>query len=159
MGRRASQRSGRTERFGGPVEAAGLGAVERGGRLDQRDDMWRVGNDGVGGKNGMRTVADRVTAIGVRMARLAAIMGGAHVSTLARRLGYRGVVSLMVCGDGIRRGLRIWWQGVPNCVGIGAHDASFDQRERHHGCKQPRRPRFGDAAHRDVSWTTAPLAL
>ncbi len=139
------------ERFRRTVEARGLGAVECGSRPNQRcriqdDKRNRNGS----GQNGLPAMTDEVATVERRMAGSVAIVRGAGVPRLAcRGLEEVPAPGQVVCcvdrgGCMLRRG-----QGVSRSVGIGADNAGRNQRKRHCGCKQPGRPRFGTAAHRE----------
>jgi len=111
----------------------------------------------MGDENGLRkdrrpAVAQGVAAIEGRLARPVATVRVADMS----RLGYGRLarVSMMygvVCRVTRGYGVLVRGQGMPRRVGIRADRTSHHQRKRSHGCKQPRRPRCGIAAHRRLS--------
>ena len=144
------ERSGRRERFGRPVETAGVGAVERGGRLYGRGRKQRCGNDRDRGKDGLPAVADRIATVGEWP-----VPSQSWAPPMCPGLGVlefdAGPVKLVSrCR---RHQLRLWRApGGPADVPPREHRRRRRRSRRaqaRHGCKQPRRPRFGDAAHRD----------
>jgi len=146
---RCPRRSGGTERFGWPVEPAGSGAVDGGRRLDQRCTERRMGNENGGGEDRLPPVTDGVATVEGRLARPVAIVGMTNMPRLGyRRFGHEPVSTRCVV-YGMSGGRRVCGRRgiMPRRVSIGTNHAGHDQRKRHHGCNQPRRPCVGNAAH------------
>jgi hypothetical protein len=74
-----------------------------------------------------------------------AIMAGIGMTACVVLIGRRRLA--MIAHVNLGRGMGVLGRRVAGGVGIGPDHAGHDQRKRHGGCKQPRRPCLGGAVH------------